>query len=482
VQVLSVAIAIAVVAAVVLGVIVGTAKQSTGSASATAGLGVSGTQGVGIDQASTSSRGVTATTITVAFPVANLAVLSSNIGFAGDAEFGVQPQAIETFVNAINDAGGIAGRKIVPIIVQYDPTSETDMRAMCKQWTEGNPAVFAVLDGVGTWTGDNELCITQEGHTPFIGQWTTVSDWTQLGSPYLWWTGPDQSDILKTVVQWGTSAGLLGPGIKVGVLAGDRSSDQLALRKYLLPDLAQVGITPIVETIAANSDDSASTNSAAPLIVQRFKTAGVQSVIPLVPFNAFFPFLANETDDRYFPKLLLSDYESSIQSALGLIPFPYEQALNGQEGVTVETLGGTDTPTLPESQGGYNAAVRSCYDTWTAHNKPVNPGVSPYIEEQGPIVSWCQVIRLFAQAATDAGRDLTRRSFVQAMAGIQNFPGTLTPVLSFGPTKFAGATEYQVVQIHNNVPPSSACDLTYDGKPQGTCWHVVSTWAPLATG
>ena len=40
------------------------------------------------------------------------------------------------------------------------------MRALCKQWTEGSPAAFAVIDGVGAWTGDDELCITQEGHTP----------------------------------------------------------------------------------------------------------------------------------------------------------------------------------------------------------------------------------------------------------------------------------------------------------------------------
>ena len=55
------------------------------------------------------------------------------------------------------------------------------MRALCKTWTEGSPAAFAVLDGIGDWTGDNQLCITQEGHTPFIGQWTTVTNCTDLG-------------------------------------------------------------------------------------------------------------------------------------------------------------------------------------------------------------------------------------------------------------------------------------------------------------
>ena len=121
------------------------------------------------------------------------------------------------------------------------------MRALCKTWTEGSPAAFAVLDGLGDWTGDNQLCITQEGHTPFIGQWTTVTNWTNEGSPYLWWTGPDQAAILQAVVNWGLSADLLGGNIKVGVIAGDRASDQVALNDYLLPDLRRAGVTPVVE-------------------------------------------------------------------------------------------------------------------------------------------------------------------------------------------------------------------------------------------
>ena len=490
-QVGALVLVLAVVGGAVYGVTAGTSSStssSTGSSGTTSGgagagsgaNGLGAPSGVGVNQASTSSRGVTATSINVAFPVSNLTSLASNFGFAGDTEFAAQPAAIHTFVNAVNAAGGINGRKINPIIVHFDPTSETNMRSLCKQWTEGSPPVFAVIDGIGSWTGDNELCVTQEGHTPFIGQWTTVTNWTQQGAPYLWWTGPDQSQILSTVVAWGTNSGLLGNSPRVGIVAGDRTSDQVALNQYLLPDLRRAGITdPLVETLPSNPTDTAASNAAAPLVVQRLKTAGVQSVIPLMPFNSFFPFLNQENAQDYFPKLLLSDYESSIQVALGLIPIPYEKGLEGQEGVTVETLGGTDAA-VPESEGGYNPGVSSCYDTWKAHNKPTDPSVSPYIEEQGPIVGWCQGIRLFARAATNAGRNLTRRTFVQAMAGIQNFPGTYTPTLSYGPDKYAGPTQYQIVQLHNNVPPSALCVPTYTGKPQGTCWHVVQTWAPLA--
>ncbi len=433
-----------------------------------------------VSQASTSSRGVTNTEINVVFPVVNLQALSTELGFAGDVEYTEQGKAIDLFVNQINANGGINGRKIKPIIQFFDPTSESNMRSLCKDWTEGSPAAFAVLDGVGAWSGDNELCITQEGHTPFLGQWTTISAWTTRGAPYLWWTGPDDAAILSATVTWGHGAGLLGGQRKVGVIAGDRASDQLALNDYLLPDLKRIGVTPVVETMAADTTETATINRDAPLVVEKLHAAGVNSVIPLIPFNAFLPVLSAETSQHYFPELLLSDYESSIESSLGLIPVPFEKALNGQDGVTTETLGGIDD-SRPTVQGGYDAGVRSCWDTWHKAYPQIPKGnMNDFIEEQGPVQGWCQEIKLFAQAATMAGRHLTRRSFVEAMSRITNFAGGYAPVLSFGPDKFSGPTEYQVVKLHDNTPPSSQCRLPLGTlPPQGRCWHVVQSWKPL---
>jgi hypothetical protein len=433
-----------------------------------------------VDRASTSARGVTKSTINVVFPVVNLQALSSVYGFAGDVEYTEQAKAIHLFVDQINATGGINGRKINAIVSSFNPASESDMRALCKDWTEGSPAAFAVLDGVGDWTGDNELCVTQEGHTPFIGQWTTVSNWTQEGSPYLWWTGPDDASILQAVVQWGHSAGLLGGHRKVGVIAGDRASDQLALADYLLPDLKRIGVQPVVETIPAQPAEAAATGSDAPLIVEKLRAAGVDSVIPLMPFNAFLPVLSAETQQKYFPKLLLSDYENSIESALGLLPIPFEKALDGQEGVTTETLGGIDD-SRPEAQGGYDPGVRSCWTTWHKAYPQIPKGnMNDFIEEQGPVQGWCQEIRLFAKAATMAGADLNRRTFVEAMSRIKDYPGGYTPILTFGPGEFSGPTEYEVVSLHNNVPPTSVCRLPLGPlPPQGRCWHIVQTWKPL---
>jgi hypothetical protein len=432
-----------------------------------------------VNSASTSSRGVSAHHISVVFPVVSLNSLSGREGFAEDAEFGEQTKAIQLFVKQVNDQGGIHGRMIDPIITSFDPTDESQMRALCKTWTEGSPPVFAVLDGLGDWTGNDQLCITQEGHTPFIGAWTTVTDWTDEGSPYLWWTGPDQAAVLQAVVDWGLRSHLLRPGTTVGVIAGDRASDQAALDGSLLPDLRTAGITPVVKSIDANPDDTATTDAQAPLVIQQLRTAGITSVIPLMPFNVFYPVLQAETDQHYFPKLLLSDYESSIVTALGLLQVPYAEALNGQEGVTTETLGGIDNDS-PQSQGGYNPAVRACWNVWHKAYPQTPPGnQNDFIEEQGPIVGWCQVIHLFATAAEAAGPHLDRRSFVTAMSTIKDFPGTWSPVLSYGPDKRYGPTQFQVVQLHINTPTGRQCHRG-KGKPvEPTCWLSVQPWESL---
>ena len=179
--------------------------------------------------------------------------------------------------------------------------------------------------------------------------------------------------------------------------------------------------------------------------------------------------------------MLLSDYENSIQSALGLIPVPYEKALDGQEGVTSETLGGIDD-TRPQSEGGYDPGVRSCCTTWHKAYPQIPKGnMNDYIEEQGPVQGWCQEIRLFAAAANTAGPDLNRRTFVEAMSRITDFPGGYSPALTYGPDKFSGPTEYRVVKLRVNLPPTSQCHTPIATLgPEITCWvDAAGTGEPL---
>jgi hypothetical protein len=277
-------------------------------------------------------------------------------------------------------------------------------------------------------------------------------------------------------VHWGLSTGRIRRNKPLGIVVGDLTSDLTALNQYLLPDLKHLGVTKVdVEEIASQTSEAAATTTESTLAVEKLKAAGVTTVLPMLRLNALFPYLAAEGSQEYYPTLLLSDYESEIQIGLGLIPTPFEKELNGQEGVTTLTLGGIDDD-RPESEGGYDPAVRKCWQEWIA--KYPGPYDRNFIEEQGPIAAWCGVINLFATAARNAGKNLDRRTFAEAMASIRNLPGTWEPTLSYGPDKFYGPTEYRVVEIHNNIPEGQ-CARPKHPAPAGTCWVIIQNWKPL---
>ena len=55
-------------------------------------------------------------------------------------------------------------------------------------------------------------------------------------------------------------------------------------------------------------------------------------------------------------------------------------------------------------------------------------------------------------------------------------------MLSYGPNKRYGPTEYQVVKLHINSPPSSLCKQRVGQPPPATCWVSIQPWAPLPAG
>ena len=187
--------------------------------------------GAPVARASTSTRGICGNTINVVFPVVSLNSLAGKYGFAPTYEFGEQKKAIKFYVGQVNKHGGINGKKINAIIATFTPANDSRACGPCARTgprAARPPSPSSTASG--TWTGTNQLCVTQEGHTPLISAWSTVSTWTTKGAPYLWWTGPADTVVLQATVNWGLSAGLLGGSHKVGVVAGTRASDQAALK------------------------------------------------------------------------------------------------------------------------------------------------------------------------------------------------------------------------------------------------------------
>jgi len=417
-----------------------------------------------------SDRGVTPTSITVVFPWPNLGAVGAATGIDTASESNTL--SIATYVNDINAHGGILGRKIVPEVVGFNPLDDASMRALCLQWTQ-DQQVFAVVDS-DAWHDDEQLCITQEGHTPLISGWTAVPLFTQEGAPNLWWTGPDTSRVVENLVPWAIARGILTPKTKFGILASDRQEDTIALNQYLIPTLARYGLKATdVEISHYDSSDGADSADTAPLSVERFRADGVTTLIPIVPFLNLATFLETADDQNWDPVEALSDYESELEGGLGLADEGF-QDLQNQVGPTSFDLGNSDDPR------GYDAQAMSCYDVWQQANPGVTPPPNHYVEATGTAMTWCQNIRLFAAAARLAGPDLTRAGFDAAMGQLSSFPGTVVPFLSYSPTNHAGPHEYRTVEIHENG--DGKCPLLANGQAQGSCWLILSPWKEMQTG
>jgi len=416
-----------------------------------------------------SDRGVTPTSIRVVFPWPNLGPIGQATGLNTSSED--DQLSIHTFVNDINAHGGILGRMIDPEVVSFNPLDDSDMRAKCIQWTQ-DEKVFAVLDAA-SWHDDNQLCITQEGHTPLISGWTAVPPFAAKGAPNLWWTGPDNGSVVQNLVHWAIDQKMLTPTTKFGIVAADRSEDTIALHQYLEPALRAAGLHPLdIESMHFDSSDGLDSSVQAPGIVSRMRAYGITTVLPLLPFLNMSAFMNEAKNEKWNPVELLSDYEAGLTSALGLADAGYGNADN-QKGPTSYMIGGHEDPR------GYTPQGLDCYHAWMKANPGTTPPPHHYLEIAGTAMRWCETIRLFAQAARMAGPNLTRAGFDNAMAQIVHFPGTLTPDLTFGPTRFGGPHLFRTVQTHENG--DKQCPKLADGTDQGSCWLILDNFREMVT-
>ena len=130
----------------------------------------------------------------------------------------------------------------------------------------------------------------------------------------------------------------------------------------------------------------------------------------MLPFLQLVTWLQAEDSQNYYPKLLLSDYESEIQAMLGLAESKYEKELQDTVGPTAFRLGKCREPDRLHRPFG-----QTCSDQY--HKQ--DPNYTHNLEGVGVAMTWCQNIYLFAQAATMAGNNLTRDTFNNAMSQIQ---------------------------------------------------------------
>ncbi len=447
------------------------------------GSGSGGTHGPAgcHNPAGSTDRGVTAAKIDVVIPIPNLGAVQSAFAFGQSFSSEDAGKAITANVRWLNEHGGLNCRQINAIEPVYDPTNDDDMRSLCKKYTVDHP-VFAFIDVLGAWHDAHQLCVAQEGHTPMISPWTTTTSFLQKGAPNLWWTGPDLCNVLQNLVQWAVSTHALTSKTRFGVVYSTSDADKNGYSQCLKPALDRAGLHPKDTAQLTYSTGPGPATSQAPVYASRFHGERIDTVIPMLPFFQFVAWIQGEQAQGYTPRLLLSDYDSMFQIALGLVgesgsgnqptPLPYGAQLQNQSGPTYYVLGDHDFPHYATALGD------KCNQIWL-HYYPndSSKGSNKNIEATGTAMTTCQNLQLFATAALASGNNLTRAAFDANMAKLTNFNGGVIPNFHFG-TGRAGPHRVRIIEVHNNT--DDKCPKKLDGGNQGNCWIVLSGWREQA--
>jgi hypothetical protein len=388
--------AAAAVAAVAATALAGCSVQS--STAAAGGAGATATAGT--PSATASSRfgdaapGVTASSVKIGIVYPNYAALAQ---YGLNINQGSFPDAYRALIAKINAAGGVDGRKIVPVYGEYSLLSPAASTQTCVQLT-ADDSVFAVL---GTFESDSQaLCYTQTHKTAVIGSSLSNADYALAQAP--WFALDHGSDDAASAIGVLAAGGRL-TGKKVAVIA--LQQDEVSMDSSALPALKAIGITPVATAvITASTSDSTALGSQVAVAAQKFQVAGADVVIIVGGLATEYPPIEARTTFR--PELM---FTSASDATAATVSSKVNTAVF-KNALAADVATDFNDP-----------AVQTCIQTVEAaypslKGKLVNPTL---VKSGSPTLATsvdgaCTELGLFTAIAGKAGSDLNYDTFQQA--------------------------------------------------------------------
>jgi ABC-type branched-subunit amino acid transport system substrate-binding protein len=292
---------------------------STGTGTPTAGA----TQAVstptgGQAQRRQSGRGYTATTIRIGFSISSDSAAALG-GFGLAADVADQRQLIKTYVDEVNRTGGIAGRKVEPVIYDYSATGDKVVQdqAACTKWTQDDP-VFAATGVRAGMTGSGEVltpCLAKAG-VPWLQGVGDRAKWSQYRSTLYSTNAMDITREQRLLVEALAAQRELTSSSKVGVIINDNQGDySRAVREGTEPALAKLGLK-VARKVVIQTAQTESRNAELQMYA-----AGVTNVLFAAPGGAGAAFFmqAAESQGRTY-KYGLGTQDAPGVAVQGLAP------------------------------------------------------------------------------------------------------------------------------------------------------------------
>lgn len=327
------------------------------------------------------------------------------------------PGLWRAYVDEVNETTGVGGRRIEPVLVDYDGLSQDDMRAACVALTE-DAKVFAVVNA-GGYYGDPILCVTEQHATPAILQSSEIRDFYARSAGRFISIGMEKE---RTLINWARRSFADGrfDGHKIGVL--DREGvDKVAVDQALVPEMERLGV-PITHRSTISADFAVAQNQIQ-LEVQEMQRKGVTLVFFATGFTHAAVFAQNAESQGWRPQYSGSDFAGATLDTYAAAMPP---SFAGAYGYTSLRTG--------ESRVGLDEAANDARCREIAERR-LNKEIARDSGEYVTGATACGILDLFVRGFLAAGPNPTQVSFTGAMAAIGAFDGPYTGASSFAPGK-----------------------------------------------
>ena len=392
--------------------------------------------------------GVTPTSIKVGVSLIDFSCIEA---YTNSVRFG-QPAVYQAFINYVNQHGGVAGRKIVPVYKMFCPIGTATILAACTSLTEDSN-VFAVIGTFYDPSGDAQTCVAGDHHRVLLSFDMTQAIMNKAPAGLEINAGSNPERLVRVLLELLGKRGTL-KGRTVAVL-GD-STLASTVNGTILPGLKKLGVkTGSTGFLTVGSTtDTAAAQGQLESFIERWKTEHVDTVFLssyAVSSIQFVTKLRQEMPNL----LLLSDngevlgYEQQLEHA-GTKPNPYEGLISA---------GGPSSEEYAVSPN-WNYC-RTIYHEETGKVAPGPNDIVPYkgsktqtLDTYGSINDACQLVTMFHDIGTRVGKYLNDTNWI-------NTVNTYGPIVNRGTGPYSSLTkgkydaddDWRLEELDSSLPP-----------------------------
>ncbi len=424
----------------------GSGGGGSGGGSGGGGSGGGGDSGEPVDPGTT--RGVGDETLKIGIAVPDLGEFGT---LSEEHDLGDVQEQFEAVLDGWRRNGRVPvhGRDVSFVYRSYDILSSEEKIAACQELIQ-EEKVFTVI--AGRFFDEGAQCVAERFETPLVTYSPGLADVYERGAPNYFSLRPAFADMFANFVAWADVNGHF-EGKTIGLYYEEETETDI--ETGIRQEMERRGYEIEEEVAAEGAGIGSSQDSVA---VQRFQSAGVDLVLPLVGGSSAANFTRQAESQGYEPDYLTTDYGSvTTDAGTGL----YEP--NQWDGTFAMTTG-----RVGEVKAGMSLTQETqyCVSNYERYSGKDIGHESPESAEYDNLLITCDLSEVMLGGVERAGRTLGHKTVIQGLEATQGLAMARHGDLSYSPGRHWG------VRNQRSISWSQDCG----------CWTAHGGFQPFAVG